>query len=142
MRRRPDLAIERGNNSTESINYTRRISKAFFLHDSLRLTPPPHSSPPSPEMNEVQQYLSGCQREQKMAELTKSEMSSFPSDAAMYRSVGKMFMKATRDEIESYHDSQSATLQKKEKQYNDKLEYLKKRANSQMVNYKELRGGR
>ncbi|GMH94111.1 hypothetical protein TL16_g12810 [Triparma laevis f. inornata] len=93
-------------------------------------------------MNEVQQYLSGCQREQKMAELTKSEMSSFPSDAAMYRSVGKMFMKATRDEIESYHDSQSATLQKKEKQYNDKLEYLKKRANSQMVNYKELRGGR
>ena len=73
------------------------------------------------EMNEVQQYLAGCEREQRMAELSKENIGEYPADTVMYRSVGKMFLQATRAEIDEYHTLQGEKQVEKQKALSQKV---------------------
>ena len=56
----------------------------------------------------------------------------YPADTVMYRSVGKMFLQATRAEIDEYHTIQGEKQVEKQKALSQKFEYLKKKANSQV----------
>ena len=72
-------------------------------------------------MNEVQQYLAGTEREQRMSELSKENISEYPAETVMYRSVGKMFLQATRSEIDEYHTLQAEKQKEKQKALNQKV---------------------
>jgi stress-induced-phosphoprotein 1 len=90
------------------------------------------------EMNETSQYLAKAQREQKMAELAKEQIQAVPEDKNMYRGVGKIFMKSTRAEVNKWMDDADAGYKKDEGKYKKKIDYLEKKAESLVINYKEV----
>jgi|TARA_B110000305_G_C19244741_1_gene541750 chaperonin cofactor prefoldin len=92
------------------------------------------------EINEVSQYLARAQREQKMSALTVGDLENVGDDVKMFQGVGKMFMRATHDEIIKNVTAASKGEEKKEVELQKKLDYLQKKFKSQTENYWELRG--
>jgi len=93
------------------------------------------------DYNICKSNIEKCQREQKINEITKDELDKLPlseSDAKMYRGIGKMFLLASRAEVDQYLDDEIDLVKKKEIEYQAKLEYLEKRLKSQRQNIEEL----
>ena len=68
------------------------------------------------EIAEVSANLQGCIRDQRRAQLTKAEVDGLDGSARMYRSVGKLFMFNTKQEIGGFLDAQTADRHKSETQ--------------------------
>ncbi len=108
----------------------------------------------SKEVMDLQQQLIATTKEYRMVkasimkaqngkrsnELTKGELEKLPqgSDSKMYRSVGKMFILASRGEIINHLDENIEREGKEEKDLSCKLEYLERRIKSQQQNIQEL----
>ncbi|KAL3759321.1 hypothetical protein ACHAWU_006960 [Discostella pseudostelligera] len=108
----------------------------------------------SKEVMDLQQQLIATTKEYRMVkanimkaqngkrsnELTKGELEKLPqgSDSKMYRSVGKMFMLASRGEIMNHLEENIEREGKEEKDLSGKLEYLERRMKSQQQNIQEL----
>ncbi|GMH47347.1 hypothetical protein TrRE_jg4740, partial [Triparma retinervis] len=90
------------------------------------------------EMSSVEQYINNSAREQKMSQLTKEQLEGMGADTKMYLGFGKAFLKTTKEEAVKKTDDKIAMFEKKEEDYTKKMDYLKKKANSQVVNFKEL----
>jgi len=92
------------------------------------------------EFNTVKAHISKSQRQQKMDELTKTELDKFPqdTDSKMYRSIGKMFMLSKRTDILTHLDNSIKEEDKKASDLTQKLDYLERRLKSQRQNIEEL----
>ena len=90
------------------------------------------------EMSSVEQYINNSSREQKMAELTKEQLAGMDETTSMYLSFGKAFLKTSKEEAVAKTDEKIMQFKKREEDYASKMEYLKKKANSQVGNFKEL----
>ncbi|KAI2620779.1 Prefoldin beta-like protein [Xylaria nigripes] len=82
------------------------------------------------------------QREMRMAQLTRTEISSLPADTNVYEGVGKMFVSRPVAEINSKLDSQIKELQGDVETLGKRLHYLEvSQKNSQDQINRMLRGG-
>ncbi|KAG5187176.1 hypothetical protein JKP88DRAFT_267900 [Tribonema minus] len=90
------------------------------------------------ELAEVSANLQGCLRDQRRAQLTKTEVAGLGGDARLYRSVGKVFMLNSKKEIDTLLDAQATERAKSEEQLKGKKAYLENRLNSQKTNLNEL----
>ena len=79
-----------------------------------------------------------------MAPLTKriifffSEIESFEASTPMYRGVGKIFVKSTKQEVVEAVGSNIEMYKQREKDLGEKMQYLQKKGNSLMSNLKEI----
>lgn len=92
----------------------------------------------SREYNMVQANLQKTQREFKMHEITRQELEAAPSEGDYFRSIGKIFIKSSRDLVMDHLKSNMDEHQKKEVDMTQKLDYLKGRVKSQQQNMEEL----
>uniref|UniRef100_A0A7R9X0M1 Hsp70-Hsp90 organising protein n=1 Tax=Craspedostauros australis TaxID=1486917 RepID=A0A7R9X0M1_9STRA len=92
------------------------------------------------EYNAVQAHMNKSLREQKMQQVTQEELGKDDSNLAMYKSVGKVFVKSSKENIMEYLETSVAEQGKKQKDMTQKLEYLEKRIKSQRQNMEELVG--
>lgn len=92
------------------------------------------------DMQIVNSNMVHAQREYKSYELTKSEVSKLEAtdDAKMYRSVGKMFVLSSRNEVMEHLNGSMESEKKRETELNQKMEYLEKRLKSTQQNIQEL----
>lgn len=90
------------------------------------------------EFQSVQVDLNKCQREQQMADATMTELEASPAVGAYYRSVGKTFLKSTREGVMDHLKSNKEDSAKKENDLTQKLKYLERRMTSQKQNMREL----
>lgn len=90
------------------------------------------------EFQSVQVDLNKCQREQQMADATLSELEASPAVGAYYRSVGKTFLKSTREGVMDHLKNNKEDSAKKENDLTQKLKYLERRMTSQKQNMREL----
>lgn len=90
------------------------------------------------EFQMVQAGLQSTRREQKLAEITMSELEHVKDNSKCYRSIGKMFMLSTRAEVDKYLNQKMEGEAKKEKDMTQKLEYLERKMKSQRHNMDEL----
>jgi len=90
------------------------------------------------EFQSVQVNLNKYQKEQQMADVTLGELEANPAVGAYYRSVGKAFLKSTRDGVLDHLKCNNEESAKKENDLTQKLKYLERRLNSQKQNMREL----
>jgi tetratricopeptide (TPR) repeat protein len=107
------------------------------------------------ESKTVEANIAMAQREYKAQQLTKTELEQLPSQpqdgsgsgssggsdddtTKMYRSIGKMFLRASRSDIMEHIDKTMEAEQKKEADFTKKQQYLEKRIQSQQQNIQEL----
>jgi chaperonin cofactor prefoldin len=92
----------------------------------------------SREHNMVQANLQKTQREFKMNEITRQELEASPSEGDYFRSIGKIFIKSSRERVMDHLKTNMDDHQKKEADMTQKLDYLKGRVKSQQQNMEEL----
>mmetsp|Transcript_26076 Transcript_26076/g.61930 ORF Transcript_26076/g.61930 Transcript_26076/m.61930 type:complete len:338 (-) Transcript_26076:1358-2371(-) len=100
------------------------------------------------EYSLVQADLQKAVREDKMYNITLKELEENPAkqsngddgDGQYYRSVGKIFLKSSHNDVVDHLNKNIDVHQKKQKDYKGKLEYLEKKLKSQQLNMKELTG--
>jgi len=91
------------------------------------------------EYNTVQANLVKIQREYKINEVTKEELEhKIPAASNCYQSVGKMFVKSSRNNVMESLNKAIDNEKKKEKDLTSKSEYLERRLKSQQQNISEL----
>lgn len=92
------------------------------------------------DYNIVNVEIEKLQKQQKMNEITSSELEKLPTndDKTMYRSIGKMFMKSSRRDIYEYLEHVMNDDAKKVSDFVQKKGYLERRMKSQHQNIMEL----
>lgn len=95
------------------------------------------------EFNIVKANIVKAQREKKSQEITKSELETLLNDdytqeTKMYRSVGKMFLRASRDQVFEHLTKTIEDEKKRESDLTQKLDYLERRLKSQRQNMEEV----
>jgi tetratricopeptide (TPR) repeat protein len=100
------------------------------------------------DLEALKMNLAQRERERKVSEITKNEVlqmdnESTPSknnnkETGYYRSVGKMFLRTSRDEVVSYLDQSMTACQQKENELKHQSEYLQRQVQSQRQNMQEL----
>ena len=90
------------------------------------------------EFNTVKANLNKIQREQRIQQITLQELESNPSSGSYFRSIGKIFMKSSKDYVLNHLRSSADEEQKKESDFKQKMVYLEKRLSSQEQNIQEL----
>jgi chaperonin cofactor prefoldin len=90
------------------------------------------------EYQQVQVNLNRFQKEQRMSDATLGELDANPAVGAYYRSVGKIFMKSTREKVMDHLKSNKEESVKKETGLTQKFDYLERRLKSQKQNMREL----
>jgi chaperonin cofactor prefoldin len=90
------------------------------------------------EYQQVQVNLNYYQKEQRMSDATLGELDANPAVGAYYRSVGKIFMKSTREKVMDHLKSNKEESVKKETGLTQKNDYLERRMKSQKQNMREL----
>jgi len=129
-------------------------SKASEPSSLQRTTPVAGSSPLSNEVLELQEqyvntnreyktlkaHIAKSQKEQKINEITKSELETLPTshEIKMYQAVGKAFLLSSRNEVMESLEESTKLEKKRENDLVQKMEYLEKKMNSQQSNIQEL----
>jgi len=91
------------------------------------------------EYNTVNANLNKALREERMYDVTRSEVEQDPAASGNYfRSVGKLFLRSTKPEVLEHLQTTIETHQKTQKELTGKKDYLEKRLKSQQMNMKEL----
>lgn len=92
------------------------------------------------EYRMVKANIMKAQTSKRSNELTKGELEKLPqgTESKMYRSVGKMFMLASRGDIVNHLEENIEREGKEEKDLSGKLDYLERRMKSQQQNIQEL----
>ncbi|KAK4211407.1 putative prefoldin subunit 1 [Rhypophila decipiens] len=90
----------------------------------------------------VRTQLAGKQREMRLAQLTRSEISSLPPDTAVYEGVGKMFVSLPAPTMQDKLGGQMKEMETEIEALGKRLHYLETTAkNSQEHIEKMLKGG-
>jgi chaperonin cofactor prefoldin len=93
------------------------------------------------EYQTVQANLTKAQREQRINQVTLDELDTSPEANGYYRSMGKIFVKSTRDRVTDHLRSSIQEQSKKESDLSQKMDYLERRIKSQQQNMDELLSG-
>lgn len=91
------------------------------------------------EFNKVQANLTKLQQETKMKEITLDELEKYPSQGAYFRSVGKVFLKHSREDVVGHLRAAMEEQGKIQSDLMQKLEFLERKIQSQRQNVEELR---
>lgn len=98
----------------------------------------------------VQANVNKSQREQRVSQITLEELEGGSTKAGTtaavdakgyYKSIGKIFMKSTKENVVNQLQSKIEDQSKQETELGQKMEYLEKRLKSQQQNMEELIGG-
>jgi chaperonin cofactor prefoldin len=92
----------------------------------------------SREFNTVQANLVKTQRECKVAEITCQELQDVPATANCYRSIGKMFLRSSKQGVVDHLMNTMETQHKNETDMTKKMEYLERQMASLRQNLEEL----
>jgi len=94
----------------------------------------------SREFNTAKAHVAKSRKEQKMHDLTRSELEKLPvdSDARIYRSVGKMFARSSRPEIIANIEKAISLEETREKELEGKIEYFERKMKTQQQNIQDL----
>lgn len=92
----------------------------------------------SREFNTVQANMVKSQRECKVAEITCQELQQVPDTANCYRSIGKMFLRSSKQGVVDHLMDNMKSEQKNETDMAKKLEYLERQMTSLRQNIEEL----
>ena len=90
------------------------------------------------ELETLKVNISKAGREFKIAEITKADLAQLPETNGCYRSIGKMFLKESREDVMKYLDKNMENSTKNETAMKQKCEYLEKKLKSQRQNIEEL----
>jgi stress-induced-phosphoprotein 1 len=92
------------------------------------------------EFNVVKANILKSQRECKSQEITKSELEKLneTQETTMYRSVGKMFLRSSREQVFEHLEKTIEDEKNRETDLTQKLEYLERRMKSQRQNMEEV----
>lgn len=90
------------------------------------------------ELETLKVNVMKSERESKMAEYTKADLDLLPTSSACYRSIGKMFLKESREDVVTFLDQNIETANKDKQDATKKMEYLEKKLKSQRQNIEEL----
>lgn len=90
------------------------------------------------EYQQVQVNIHQFEKEQRVSDATLGELEANPAVGAYYRSVGKIFMKSTREKVMDHLKSNKQDSAKQENGLTQKLDYLERRLKSQKQNMQEL----
>lgn len=89
----------------------------------------------------VQAKINHLKREAKINKLTATNIESLAPGTKMYRSLGKCFMYATREEIEGRLDAEVDVINKDYKDLSDRQEYLERRILANTEHVKDVTSG-
>jgi chaperonin cofactor prefoldin len=92
------------------------------------------------EYNVVKANIIKAQRECKSQEITKSELEKLneTKETTMYRSVGKMFLRSSREQVFEHLEKRIEDEKHRESDLTQKLKYLERRMKSQRQNMEEV----
>lgn len=90
------------------------------------------------ELETIKVDRARAERELKLAEFTKADIGELPDTNACYRSVGKMFLRQSREEIVTHLKKNMEEAVKMETSMKQKADYLEKKMKSQRQNIEEL----
>lgn len=92
------------------------------------------------ELNIVKADILKAQRECKSQEITKSELEKLneTQETTMYRSVGRMFLRSSREQVFEHLEKTIQYEKNRESDLTQKLEYLERRMKSQRQNMDEV----
>ena len=82
--------------------------------------------------------LNKLEREEKIANLTRQEVTPLPDAQKCYRSVGKMFLLSNKENVLKHLDATIQASQKKQEELKQKATYLDREILSQQQNLLEL----
>lgn len=86
------------------------------------------------EYNMVEANLLKTRREFRMHELTSSELAQVPAETKCYRSIGKMFLRSSKERVTEHLERQMEESKRKDTDLTQKMEYLERRIKSQRQN--------
>lgn len=93
------------------------------------------------ELTTVQASLMKTRKEHKISQLTSDELlQSVTEDTKCFRSVGKMFVQTSRNEMVQHLQTKMDNTARAEKEMEQKIEYLDRQLKSQQQNIQELLG--
>lgn len=92
----------------------------------------------SKDLRIVQSKLSAAQRDSRINSATLNHVQSLDQGARLYRSVGKAFVFAEKNDIETRLESEIEELTKAQRDYLDKQEYLERRIKSATNNLRDI----
>ena len=78
------------------------------------------------KLSQTRAGLEANHREQSRTRITRSQLEKMPADAPRFISVGRMFMRASTDDVDSSMDTEAAGLVEKAKSLKGQFEYLTK----------------
>ena len=78
------------------------------------------------KLSQTRAGLEANHREQARTRITRSQLEKMPADAPRFISVGRMFMRASTDDVDSSMNAESAGLVEKAKSLKGQFEYLTK----------------
>jgi stress-induced-phosphoprotein 1 len=90
------------------------------------------------ELETLKVNVMKSERESKMAEYTKADLDLLPPSSACYRSIGKMFLKESREDVVAFLNKNMETASNDKEDALKKMEYLEKKIKSQKQNMEEL----
>lgn len=90
------------------------------------------------DLSTVQANLVKTQREHKVSEITTQELQEIPEDTKCYRSIGKMFLRSTKQGVLNHLNESMEKNKKMEADMTKKMEYLERQLKSQRQNIEEL----
>lgn len=89
----------------------------------------------------VQAKISNLKREAQINKLTATNVESLAPETKMYRSLGKCFMYASREEVDARLDAEVDLINKDYKDLSDRQEYLERRILANTENVKDVTSG-
>eukprot|EP00977_Amphora_coffeiformis_P029135 scaffold38992_cov176-Amphora_coffeaeformis.AAC.2 len=115
-----------------------QLKKSAEAAEKRKQTMPVQYMQMNRELETIKVDRARVDRELKLAEFTKTDLGELPETSACYRSVGKMFLRQSREEIVTHLDKNTEEASKMETTLKQKAEYLEKKMKSQRQNIEEL----
>ena len=92
------------------------------------------------DLRGVSSHLNVVARDIRATQVTQSQVSMCDDNTNLYKSVGKAYVSASKQEIEETLRKDAINLKKTESDLNDRKQYLERRIQSNQANIKDLIG--
>ena len=92
------------------------------------------------DLRGVNNHLGVVARDTRATQVTQAQVSMCDENTNLYKSVGKAYVRASKQEIEETLKKDAINLKKTEQDLNDRKQYLERRIQSNQANIKDLLG--
>ena len=90
------------------------------------------------DLRGVNNHLGVVARDTRATQVTQAQVSMCDENTNLYKSVGKAYVKSSKQEIEETLKKDTINLKKTEQDLNDRKQYLERRIQSNQANIKDL----